>query len=255
MRGGGRIRSSGPHGERVMRRAPVARLVALAMALSASLQAQQSAARPGVIDGLISDAAMQPLAEATISIVGSEIQVVTGPNGRFLVLGLPSGRFTLLARHVGYEPVTLPLDVVAGDTLRVAIELEKIGTALDAVKVIATERSLRFAEFEERRSAGVGVFMTEAEIEKRNSVSLADLLHLMVPLKTRFGGATRACQEQYYLDGIAISPPKGGAIASDLPSPKDIAGIEYYSGPAQMPLQYKSLLGSGFCGVVLLWTK
>ena len=216
---------------------------------------QQPAPRLGAIDGLVSDVGMLPLGDVTLSIVGSEIELVTGPNGRFLVLGLPAGRLTLLARHVGYEPTTLALDVVAGDTMRVAIELEKIGTALDAVKVIATQRSLRFAEFEERRAAGVGVFMTEAEIEKRNSVSLSDLLHLMVPLKTRFGGATRACQEQYYLDGIAISPPRAGAIASDLPSPKDIAGIEYYSGPAQMPLQYKSLLGSGFCGVVLLWTK
>ena len=39
----------------------------------------------------------------------------------------------------------------------------------------------------------------------------------------------------------------------NLPSPKEIAGIEMYPGPATAPLQYG---GSGTrCGVILIWTK
>jgi hypothetical protein len=46
-------------------------------------------------------------------------------------------------------------------------------------------------------------------------------------------------------------PPK--TDLATLPPPRDLAGIEIYSGAATIPLQYK--FGTTFCGVILLWTK
>ena len=54
------------------------------------------------------------------------------------------------------------------------------------------------------------------------------------------------------LDCILLPPTTG---PDDLPPPSAMAGIEYYSGPATIPVQYKSTSGAGFCGVVLMWTK
>ena len=49
----------------------------------------------------------------------------------------------------------------------------------------------------------------------------------------------------------------------DLPSPKELAGIEVYANTATVPLQYKTFggdamghkYGGAFCGVILLWTR
>ena len=40
-----------------------------------------------------------------------------------------------------------------------------------------------------------------------------------------------------------------------LPGPKEIAGIEVFLSPGTIPLQYRTISGGGFCGVVLVWTK
>lgn len=51
-------------------------------------------------------------------------------------------------------------------------------------------------------------------------------------------------------------------IDAELPSPKELAGIEAYANSATVPLQYKtfggnSVFNSGgeFCGVILVWTR
>jgi hypothetical protein len=62
----------------------------------------------------------------------------------------------------------------------------------------------------------------------------------------------KGCPYQFFIDGVAIPTPK---IDIDLPSPKEIAGIEVYTGPASIPLQYKNTHDAGFCGVILLWTR
>jgi hypothetical protein len=120
------------------------------------------------------------------------------------------------------------------------------------------------AEFEERRKLGFGQFMTQAEIEKRNSVLVADLVRTFlsvdvltgpfshVAINHRFGGTFRqnVCPFKVFLDGLAFPTPN----LDDLPSPKDIAGIELYSGAATIPLRYKTT-GGAWCGVILVWTK
>ena len=81
------------------------------------------------------------------------------------------------------------------------------------------------------------------EIDKRKEVFLADLIRMVpsvaiaergfkqVAVNTRGG-----CAFQIVLDGFAISLTPN---LRDLPSPKELAGIEIYSGPATVPVQYK----------------
>jgi hypothetical protein len=54
-----------------------------------------------------------------------------------------------------------------------------------------------------------------------------------------------------FLDGVR-RPPSGAGI-DDVALPKDLAGIEIYSGAATIPLQYKT--SGATCGVILLWTR
>ena len=137
--------------------------------------------------------------------------------------------------------------------------LTRVATVLDTVVVAAKHYSMRMAGFEERRKSGFGQFMAQAEIEKRNSVFVGDLVRtfLSVDVSSRqpfsaFAISHRAgCAFQIFLDGIALPTPTN---LFDLPAPKELAGIELYSGPATIPLEYKKA-GSRSCGVILVWTK
>jgi hypothetical protein len=55
-----------------------------------------------------------------------------------------------------------------------------------------------------------------------------------------------------YIDGVQLPAEPN---IDNIVMPKELAGIEIYSGPATIPLQYKSTSAGGFCGVILLWTR
>jgi hypothetical protein len=61
------------------------------------------------------------------------------------------------------------------------------------------------------------------------------------------------CPFQIFVDDVAL--PIDAKLDRDLPAPKELAGIEVYSGPATIPLRYKTTGGGGFCGVILVWTR
>jgi hypothetical protein len=240
-----------------------ARLLAASLLFGAEAPSAHAQSRPasGAIDGVVTDASLMALPDATASILGSSIRVVTGANGRFRILGIPAGQYILVVHRLGYAPSSMALQVAGGDTLRMSFTLERIATALDTVVVAAKRYSMRVAEFEERRKLGFGQFMTQAEIEKRNSVFTSELMRpfmSVVVVETDRGFGHKAvsyrggCEFQVYLDGIALPPPVN---LDNLPTPKDLAGIEVYSGPASTPLQYKTTGGGGFCGVILVWTR
>ncbi len=53
----------------------------------------------------------------------------------------------------------------------------------------------------------------------------------------------------------------GGVLAESpeeldlLVHPDNVAAIEVYPRPAQIPVQFKFLMRNGFCGVIAVWTR
>jgi hypothetical protein len=236
-------------------------VVVSACALATSLVAAQPRPAVGAIDGVVTDTNLVSLGDATASILGSNIQVVTGANGRFRIYAIPAGQYILVVRRLGYEPSSIAVQVAGGDTLRMSFTLERIATTLDTVMIAEKRYSMRMAEFEGRRRAGFGQFMTQADIEKRNSVYTSDLMRtftsviVTTPQDARGGHYAASirgrCLFQVFVDGVAVPTPN----LDDLPTPSTYAGIEVDAGPSEIPLQYKTTGGGGFCGVILLWTK
>lgn len=226
--------------------------LALLVAVNVTVAGGQARASFGIIEGAVTDTSLVPLAEATVSILGSNLRVVTGANGRFRISDMSPGQVIILVRRIGFEPLSARVVVTTLDTARVSFALERATTTLGAVVVTARPLSMAMAEFEERRKFGVGQFMTLAEIEKRNVVATSDLLRTFTGLGKR--GATSfmagCARPVVFLDGIKM--PQSLSI-DDIAIPRELAGIEFYTGPAQIPVQYK---GSGAsCGVILLWTR
>jgi hypothetical protein len=164
----------------------------------------------------------------------------------------------MIVQRIGFEPASLRVEIAAGDTLRPSISLQPAATILDTVAVKVQRLSATMEEFEMRRKAGLGHFFTQAEIDKRNVVDLSDLLGTVPSVSVKAGGwpinrrdSGGTCRYVVFLDGVRRQATGAGIDA--LAVPKDLAGIEVYSGPATIPLQYKT--SGATCGVILLWTR
>ncbi|MDX1407339.1 MAG: TonB-dependent receptor, partial [Saprospiraceae bacterium] len=76
------------------------------------------------------------LVEKTIPMLGSS----TDTNGSFEIRGVPVGRHTLVVSYLGYEPVTLPNQmVISGKQLVLEIEMEESAVTMEEVVVKARE--------------------------------------------------------------------------------------------------------------------
>jgi hypothetical protein len=251
----------------------------LGLGVSARVVQAQSRPSAAVIDGAVSDTNLISLSDATVSILGSNVHVATGANGRFRITRLAAGQYLVVVHHLGYVPMSTSIQVADGDTLRVSFMLRQIATALDTVVIAAKSLGARMTEFEERRKLGFGHFLTQADIEQRNSVFLGDLLAVVPSIKIQEGPSSQAaysargqlCPFQVFVDGVYFAPtepppppvptqgpglgrtPPQGTNLLELPPVSNIAGIEIYSGPSTIPLQYQRL--DAGCGVILIWTK
>lgn len=234
--------------------------------LSAQADTAQPRARHGVIDGIVGDTTLAPIAGATVSVLGTDVRVVTGENGRFRMTSLPTGEYLLFVRRLGFEGATSKVSVDGDAPARISFALAPVVTRLAGMEVSAMPGlTMRMKEFYDRKSrAEGGVFITREDIVKRNPRSAFDLLQGIPSIKLgeiQPGGAkgirsTRSnCDLMILLDGLPIK-------ADRVPAPDLLAGIEVYPGPASIPLQYKTQAGSGYlpgqsgasCGLVLMWT-
>jgi hypothetical protein len=190
---------------------------------------------------------------------------------RVEALQVPPGQYLLVVRRIGYAPTSGIIDVPASDTLRLAYALNRSTMLLDTIRTFERRISTRMAEFEQRRAQGVGQFVTREEIERRGSLQVYDFLRNMraidvsritdqmfggmVALSRREGGSVLgegagACPMQVFLDGIVL--PRFFNLEL-LPPPKQIAGIEVYSGASSIPPQFGG--PDRRCGVVAVWTR
>jgi hypothetical protein len=115
-------------------RAPL--LTALAvLALAASARAQGTS---GLLTGVVVAAASgEPLGHSMVSLVPAGRQTFTDDEGRFAILGVPPGRYTLRATHLGFAPAEVRVIIPADSaTRRVRIELADVQVTLATVKVM-----------------------------------------------------------------------------------------------------------------------
>lgn len=222
----------------------------------------------GTIDGIVTDTSLAPMRGAFVSILSSKIRVGTGPNGRFRITKVPPGQYLVIVKRAGYHSTSAVVEVPESDTLRLSYTLAPDVTTLAGMTVTAKPLTVRMAEFESRRRLGFGEFMTQEQIDKKNTVFATELFRNFgsinvspshttamteyFPLSKREGGTLSlgACPMQVYLDQIPLPSPFNLDL---LPTPKDIAGIEVYNGSSTIPPQF-----NGFnrgCGVILVWTK
>jgi Carboxypeptidase regulatory-like domain/TonB-dependent Receptor Plug Domain len=239
----------------------------LSPAAARAMPQARSAPQRGVIDGAVTDSSLAPIEGATITIFQTPVRVSTGASGRFRIQQVPAGQYLIIVQRIGFRPASGIVEVAPDDTLRLAYTLNRAVTNLPATVVTEQRLTMKLAEFESRRQFsekfGGGQFLTQADIEQRGSIFTPDLVRTFLGVNVKSAGpfkefafSTRQgnCPVEIFLDGIRQKDQTGGPVnLDDLPVPSEIAGIEMYTGPAVVPLQYAGM-GTP-CGVLLIWTK
>ena len=164
-----------------------------------------------------------------------------------------------------------------------AVELEPVGVEADA----AVAPHLR--EFERRRRAGSGRYLTAEEIEEMNPISTTDVLRRVLGVTVRddpvWGPRIHISNTRYYcdptvgrytpvffLDGVRLL----NSQVDGLLTPDRLAGVEVYRSPSTMPAEFQVGMQVGSlpaapapgstdpardrvptsnCGAIALWTK
>ena len=256
------------------------RLLALArmtlgLALAGFPLAAQSAT--GRITGAVTDrVAGAPIANVSVSIVGTTLGARTGPDGRYTIAGVPTGNRLVRAARIGYTPLDQSVTVSADQPITINLALSTASTTLDQMVVVGYGT--------QRRSDLTGsVASVTPNVEQKPVLSLEQALQgaaagVMVTqassapggaltIRIRGGSSVTGNNEPLYvIDGFPIendpvgqSPGDGGRdTATTVPSdplaalnPNDIESIEILKDASAT-----SIYGArGANGVIIITTK
>jgi len=241
---------------------------------------------------VFAESTMRPIAGAEITISDLGKSVIADEKGRFAILDISPGIYSVRVRHIGYARFESRLQFVSGETLERAIVLPVV-TPLDTLKVVGeVDVPLSFLE---HRAAGMGHFLTRAELASRDGQRLSNILtqfpavgivrgrstqswimskRFVMPLGTqrasgnsqsggpvykptdseRMRGMVAGCYARVYLDNLLLN---SGSPAEPVDLSEylvnGIEAIEWYDGPAQVPSRYARLNSS--CGILVLHTR
>jgi hypothetical protein len=221
------------------------------LALCPPLNAQ----RLGAINGTVLTAANRSgIAGARVVLLGTPFLATTNTRGEFSFNGLTPGKYVIQASAIGFTTLTSPIEVKPLETLEVEFEVDPESVRLPDLEV--AEKPNLPPDFLRRSQEGGGRYFHRDEIEKRDPRTVGDLLRGVAGMRVdcrgaicraSFSRAPRNCQPAYYMDGIPVD-----ASVVWLQSPRDLDGVEVYSGEAEVPPELNRYSG---CGAIVLWTR
>ena len=258
--------------------------VALPARRVAPTAAARSSAAFGGITGVVRDVAGGVLASASVR-VDDRPAVVTDARGRFQARRVAAGAHRITVSHpaVGSRTVEVPLPAEAvevelragADGATLAAGVQRV-VQLAGIGARARPRSpgLNLQGFYERQRAGVGVFLTDQQLQANPAGRLSNVLRMVPgvrvvqqgetpPVTFAFGsrgvtgiGQVGACWMDVYLDGVLVAGRMLGAQGSmsldEMPL-NQVEGVEVFRGPSEIPPMYRGSTSS--CGVILMWTR
>jgi TonB-linked SusC/RagA family outer membrane protein len=244
-----------------------------AVALLCAFHVQASAQETGRITGQVTSAQnMRPLDGAQVSVEGTGMGGLANAQGRFLLLNVPAGNYSLRVTMIGYGTARQQVTVAAGEVANADFQLEETALALDEIVVTGTAAEVRAKEVGNSLDA-----VTSREIQNipvlRNSEDILAGRAPGVTIMTNSGqpgaGATvkirgvnsisQTKEPLIYVDGVRIfnlpSRAAWGARTSVSPlqdiAAKDIERIEIVKGAAATTLYGTE----ASAGVIQIFTK
>ncbi len=243
--------------------------------------ARGDAAFPGRVVGRIVDRDTKRAVEAAqVTLVGEAAPRVSDGNGRFSFEGLTPGLYRISVAHLAFEPVEQLLNVPGNRTLEVNFELSADPIELPPLVVTALrEKRLEIKGFYDRKeigeNLGTGVFLTREDVQRENPMRVTHLLGRLNGIRVECRGTgARDCMirmtggspslsnraefgcmnANVYIDGVRVVRDNQEMPESldNFVLPSEIAGIEVYRGPSEIPAEFGGSVGR--CGAIVIWT-
>jgi len=237
---------------------------ALALLLLALPAARAASAQAGLRGKVVMEPTEAPVVGAEVLIATVDQKAVTNEKGEFEIASFRPGEHEILIRRIGFSPRKRKLKFRAGETLSIEVLLTPTVTVIESLVVVGKPplpTSGRFVAFEQRRAGHDGHFMTWADLRLRENMrthealrdvgvrTVRDRLGRNVLTSSRLGNR---CVGQIWVDGVKLLQIAGPVDIDDF-SVETLAGVEYYSGPAQTPPEFNTM--GATCGTLVLWTR
>jgi hypothetical protein len=201
-------------------------------------------------------------AGSRVELLGTDAIALTNEKGEFTMANLPSGSRVLLARHLGYEAQTVPVDLTAREPQKVVIKLPRFVTEMDPVVVIARRNaSLDRVGFNQRKRSGNGYYLDPERLEKMHPNRLTDIFQQVPGLRVNYSGSSVEVSSsrgssisgcvQYILDDMPWMSGWPGDINTFI-SGREIVAVEVYSA-SSTPARFTRAFND--CTTIVLWTR
>jgi TonB-linked SusC/RagA family outer membrane protein len=119
------------------------------------------------VRGTVTDARTgQPIAGAQVTVRGTGIGALTNEQGTYVLEGVPAGRVEIRAEYLGYSPQSQTLEVAAGETAEVDLQLSVTAIQLD--ELVATG----YAQQTRREVSSAVSSVSSRDLENRVVASL-----------------------------------------------------------------------------------
>jgi TonB family protein len=257
------------------RTAPLAWLLTCAIA-SQTLSAQSGSCRVTV---RVLGRDSLPLAGAVVSI--NDASIPTDASGLARIGGLTGGMMSLLIRRVGFQPFRGVTNAACDASAPAATDVRLAQIQSLAPVTVRADEHPKFvgpmSAFWERRARGEGYFFTTADIDRRNTPHLTELIRtvpgwgrsqqtdrfseaLTRGTAIRMGAAPRdavrtaaqRCFPTVIIDGMAATMAE---LNTDGIDTRGLAGVEVYVDASRTPSEFWGTGGQGGCGVVAIWSR
>ena len=244
---------------------------ALVAAILLTLMPQWGAAQAttGSIVGTVTEAGSgNPIVGVDVWVENTEIHAMTNQAGRFTLLGLPPGEYTVRASRLGYGLAGVAATVRTGETTQVSIELTTQVIALDAIVATGYGPSTRRA----LTGAVSSISGDDVTVEAAPTVTLSGALQgkaagVQVVSASGFPGAgesvrirgtnsiTANSEPLHVIDGVPVTQGTSSSDPTQNPlvgiNPNDIESIEILKDASAT-----AIYGArGANGVVLVTTR
>lgn len=204
---------------------------------------------------------------------------LTTATGTVSLAFLPTGRTLVVIRKLGYLPRTQFVTISPADTAALTLLLTPQPVTLPTVTTTDSAASRlppSLRGFEERRRAGMGRFIDEAQLRANDGHQMSTVLATLPGLSIRSGRVVGThgtspgpvilsrgapCYATVYQDGIMIYQAALQLGAKTAQPPPDFSrigvdqysAVEYYASPAEYPAWISPT--NNACGVLLLWSR
>ena len=214
------------------------------LSLTAGFSRKVYAGDTGKLAGRVIDATTkEPLVGASVLIVGSSLGAATDLDGRFVILNISPGVYTLRASAVGYRPMEIKDNRVSIDlTTQVDFDLSESAITTEAV-VVTAQRPL----VQKDMTASTAV-IDNREIQALPVTSFQDVLQLQAGVVAGHFRGGRSGEVSYMIDGVPVTDAYDGSTVVDV-NTNSIQEMQLVTGA------FNAEYGQAMSGIVNIATK